>query len=82
MRRYWVVVGFAVMTLATSCWESVFRRKRFTEKVLWAAMRGRRERIAEVKESMIEMNSTLSDDVCGNRGVLELMMVTRVIERT
>lgn len=55
MRRYWVVVGLAVMTLATSCWGSVSIRKRFTTEVLWEAMRGRRERIVVIRESMIAM---------------------------
>lgn len=59
MRRYWVVVGFAVITLATSCWASVSRRKRFTVEVLWADMRGRRERIVAVKENMISVSTLL-----------------------
>lgn len=33
-------------------------------EVLWAAMRGSRERIAEVKESIFVGGSTLSDSVC------------------
>lgn len=59
MRRYWVVVGFAVTTLATSCWGSVSRRKRFTTEVLWEAIRGRRERIVVIRESMIAMGFVL-----------------------